>query len=281
MRRRTGSLHAMPDGISAQTTIPKGSVNATADAAIFCGVVRIFIRASPAPISIFMELIMIALPVGGAPGSGLMYAVLQRFTPGSRVPASGWRRLRLAFALAAGALAGVCAPRAHADADAAAWMEVPGASAELVPEPDLGGRVMLYRAGRRDGPPVVLVHGLGQNGARDWSRLIPALADGYAVYALDLPGFGQSDKGNRLYSPASFARAIENVIGPRVGGRFTLIGHSMGGAVSLAYAAAYPERIQRLILVDMAGVLHRARFPEFFNAVGTPAAPPGNLLDEP
>ena len=210
-----------------------------------------------------------------------MYAVLQRFTPGSRVPASGWRRLRLAFALAAGALAGVCAPRAHADADAAAWMEVPGASAELVPEPDLGGRVMLYRAGRRDGPPVVLVHGLGQNGARDWSRLIPALADGYAVYALDLPGFGQSDKGNRLYSPASFARAIENVIGPRVGGRFTLIGHSMGGAVSLAYAAAYPERIQRLILVDMAGVLQRAVYAEFLSRVGTQAATGGYVEDAP
>src|SRR5258706_13148430 len=166
MRRRTAFLHARPDRISAKTTIPKGSVNVPADAAIFCGVVSIFIRASPAPISIFMELIMIALPVGGAPGSGLMYAVLQRFTPGSRVPASGWRRLRLAFALAAGALAGVCAPRAHADADAAAWVEGPGARAELVPGPDPGGRVMLYRAGRRDGRPVVLIHGLGQNRAR-------------------------------------------------------------------------------------------------------------------
>jgi len=160
-------------------------------------------------------------------------------------------------------------------------MEVPGASAELVPEPELGGRVMLYRAGRRDGPAVVLVHGLGQNGARDWSRLIPALADGYAVYALDLPGFGQSDKGNRLYSPARFALAIENVIRPRVGGRFVLIGHSMGAAVSLAYAAAYPERIQRLILVDMAGVLQRAVYAETLSRLGTRTATGGYVADVP
>jgi pimeloyl-ACP methyl ester carboxylesterase len=193
----------------------------------------------------------------------------------------GLRRLRLAFAfvLAAAALAGICAQRAHADA--AAWMEVPGASAELVPEPELGGRVMLYRAGRRDAPPVVLVHGLGQNGARDWSRLIPALAQSHAVYAMDLPGFGQSDKGNRLYSPASFARAIENVIGSRVGGRFVLIGHSMGGAVSLAYAAAYPRRIERLILVDMAGVLQRAVYAEFLSRAGAHAATGGYLEDAP
>jgi pimeloyl-ACP methyl ester carboxylesterase len=160
-------------------------------------------------------------------------------------------------------------------------MELPGASAELVPEPQLGGRVMLYRAGRQDGPPVVLIHGLGQNGARDWSRLLPALADRYAIYALDLPGFGQSDKGDRLYSPASFAGAIENVIGRRLGRRFVLIGHSMGGAVSLAYAAAYPERIERLILVDMAGVLQRSVYAEFLSRLGTRAVTGGYFEEAP
>lgn len=188
---------------------------------------------------------------------------------------------RLAFALAVAGLAGVCAPRAHADSAASAWMALPGASAELVPEPQLGGRVMLYRAGRRDGPPVVLVHGLGQNGARDWSRLLPALADRYALYALDLPGFGESDKGNRLYSPASFAGAIENAVGRRLGGRFVLIGHSMGAAVSLAYAAAYPERIERLILVDMAGVLQRTVYVEFLSRAGMRATTGGYFEDAP
>ncbi len=148
-----------------------------------------------------------------------------------------------------------------------AWLEGTGATAELVPESVFGGRVMLYRAGPRGASPrtvpVVLVHGLGQNGARDWSQLIPALAERYPVYALDLPGFGQSDKGNHLYSPENFARVIEQVLAPRVAAPFTLVGHSMGGAVSLAYAARYPHRVARLVLVDAAGVLHRSVYAEF------------------
>jgi pimeloyl-ACP methyl ester carboxylesterase len=131
---------------------------------------------------------------------------------------------------------------------------------------------MLYRAGRRAGPAVVLIHGLGQNGARDWAKLIPALAESHDIYALDLPGFGQSDKGNHLYSPANFARVIEAVAGAHIARAFVLIGHSMGGAVSLAYAAAYPQRLERLILVDMAGVLHRAVYAEFLSRLGAQAA---------
>ncbi|HEX6691456.1 MAG TPA: alpha/beta fold hydrolase [Burkholderiales bacterium] len=128
-----------------------------------------------------------------------------------------------------------------------------------------GGQVMVYRAGPplSQEPAVVLVHGLGQNGARDWSNLIPALAARYPVYALDLPGFAQSDKGNHLYSPDNFARVIEEVIGSRTGAPFTLVGHSMGGAVSLAYTARYPQRVGRLVLVDAAGVLQRSVYADF------------------
>lgn len=149
-----------------------------------------------------------------------------------------------------------------AGASSAEWIGVSGATAELVPEPVFSGNVMLYRAGRRDGPAIVLVHGLGQEGARDWGRLIPALADRYDVFALDLPGFGASDKGNHLYSPANYARVIEAAVAPRITRPFALIGHSMGGAVSLAYAATYPHRVGRLVLADMAGVLHRSVYAQ-------------------
>jgi pimeloyl-ACP methyl ester carboxylesterase len=161
------------------------------------------------------------------------------------------------------------AARAQEPAD---WIEFPGASAELVPEAVFGGRVMLYQAGRRGaqvpGQVVVLVHGLSEGGARDWSKLIPALAVRYQVFALDLPGFGQSDKGNHLYSPDNYARVIEQVIAPRVSAPFTLVGHSLGGAVSLAYVAAYPQHVARLVLVDVAGVLQRTVYSEFLARVG-------------
>ncbi|MGH8723501.1 MAG: alpha/beta fold hydrolase, partial [Burkholderiales bacterium] len=81
------------------------------------------------------------------------------------------------------------------------WIAAPDAAAEYVDEPVFGGRVALYRAGRPGPDAVVLVHGLGKAAARDWSKVIPVLAAQYTVYAVDLPGFGHSDKGNHLYSP--------------------------------------------------------------------------------
>jgi pimeloyl-ACP methyl ester carboxylesterase len=156
------------------------------------------------------------------------------------------------------------------------WMRAPNAAAELVEEPVFGGRVALYRAGPRGAQvpseAVVLVHGLGRNAARDWEYVIPALAERYSVYALDLPGFGHSDKGNHLYSPHNFARVLEAVLEKRVPRPFALIGHSMGGPVALAYIGAYPQRVRRLILVDAAGVLHRSVYAEFLGRVAAQRA---------
>jgi pimeloyl-ACP methyl ester carboxylesterase len=145
-------------------------------------------------------------------------------------------------------------------------------TSERVPEPVFGHEVMLYRAGPADGEPVVLIHGLGRNASRDWDELIPALSSRYQVLALDLPGFGQSDKGNELYSPENFARVIEAVIGSRVSRPFVLVGHSMGGAVAIAYAARYPERVRRLIVVDAAGILHRAVYAQSLSRLVTEAS---------
>jgi pimeloyl-ACP methyl ester carboxylesterase len=179
------------------------------------------------------------------------------------------RRFVAPLLLASSLLFGVAGARAVEPAD---WIGVDGATAERVAEPVFGGRVMLYRAGRRGGEPVVLIHGLGQNGARDWRALIPALADRYDVYALDLPGFGLSDKGNHLYSPDNLVRVIDAVLTRHESRPVVLMGHSFGSAVALAYAAAYPKRVSRLILVDMAGVLQRAVYAEFLSRLGAQLA---------
>ena len=144
------------------------------------------------------------------------------------------------------------------------WIRGINATAELVKEPVFGGRIAVYRAGPKDAKEaVVLIHGLGKAAARDWEHVIPALAHRYAVYAVDLPGFGYSDKGNHHYSPDNMARAVDAALSPRIGRPFTLIGHSMGGAVAIAYAATFPQRVDRLVLVDVAGVLHRSVYAEF------------------
>ena len=125
------------------------------------------------------------------------------------------------------------------------------------------GDVVLYRAGKRGAEPIILVHGLSRSGARDWAQVIPALAASYDVYAVDLPGFGGSDKGNHLYSPANYVRVLDALFGQRLKRPAILIGHSMGGVIALAYAAVYPDRVRRLIVADVAGVLHRSVYGEF------------------
>jgi pimeloyl-ACP methyl ester carboxylesterase len=144
--------------------------------------------------------------------------------------------------------------------------------------PVFNGNVVLYRAGRRGAEPVVLVHGLGKAAARDWAQVIPALASSFDVYALDLPGFGASDKGNHLYSPANYARVLDSLLAERIRRPFSLVGHSMGGVIALAFAADYPERVRRLVVADVAGVLHRSVYGEFLGravagrAVGSESA---------
>lgn len=165
----------------------------------------------------------------------------------------------------------LAATSAHAGPPAD-WIAAPDAAAEYVEEPVFGGRVALYRAGRPGADAVVLVHGLGKPAARDWAKVIPALAALYSVYAVDLPGFGYSDKGNHLYSPDNFARVIEAVMAGRAQRPFALVGHSLGGTVALAYAAAYPQRVSRLILVDSAGVLHRSVYAEHLGRVAAQRA---------
>ena len=152
---------------------------------------------------------------------------------------------------------------AAALADDADWIGVEGATAQHVQVPVFGGRVVLYRAGKRDAEPVILVHGVGTAAARDWVHVIPALARDYDVYVLDLPGFGLSDKGNHLYSPSNYVRVLDALFGERLNRPVNVVGHSMGGVVAIAYASAYPERVRRLIVADVAGVLHRAVYSEF------------------
>lgn len=143
------------------------------------------------------------------------------------------------------------------------WLPLQNTSAERVSEPVFGGTMMVYEAGNQNAEPVVLIHGVGDGGARDWRELIVDLARDYRVIAVDLPGFAGSSKGNHLYAPDQLALAVQGALEGRVNQPFSLIGHSLGAAVSMAYAHLYPEQINRLILANMPGVLHRTVYSRF------------------
>jgi len=127
-------------------------------------------------------------------------------------------------------------------------------------EPVFNGKVHIEQWGDPANPPVVLVHGLGHSGGQGWRYLAPELAKTHFVVMFDLPGFGRSQKGNRLYSPHNYTRFLDWIVDTYVEAPFALIGHSMGGAIALNYAATRPRNLNRLILIDVAGILHRAAY---------------------
>ena len=103
------------------------------------------------------------------------------------------------------------------------------------------------------GRPVVLVHGLGAT-LDHWALAIPRLARKRRVVALDLPGFGRSGKPDRSYGPQTYVEILERFFRELDLGPVFLVGHSMGGAICAEHALVHPERVDRLVLVDAAGM---------------------------
>lgn len=99
-----------------------------------------------------------------------------------------------------------------------------------------------------NGAPVLLLHGLG-GFAAVWRHNVPSLGRHAMAIALDLPGFGRSSKPPGPYPLAFFTRTIEAFRRTLGLDHLTLVGHSLGGAVAVAYALACPSRVERLALV--------------------------------
>ena len=108
------------------------------------------------------------------------------------------------------------------------------------------------------GPRVLALHGWLDNAA-SFLPLAPYLED-VAVVALDLPGHGRSAHlgAGGDYSFAGSIAAVLDAADALGWERFRLLGHSMGGAISCMVAAACPERIERLVLIEAVGVLTEA-----------------------
>ena len=112
--------------------------------------------------------------------------------------------------------------------------------------------------------PIVFVHGLG--GSIDlWEAQLSHLRPSRRAVALDFPGHGQSTASDD-YAIESFARDLEAVADKLELKRFVLAGHSLGGSVAGAFAAAHPERVAALLLVDATGDLRKAP-PETIEAL--------------
>jgi pimeloyl-ACP methyl ester carboxylesterase len=114
---------------------------------------------------------------------------------------------------------------------------------------ELSGLSLRVREWPTDGPPIVLVHGLASN-SRIWDDVAGILARSHHVVALDQRGHGLSDRPTDGFSFERVVGDLAGVISALDLERPTLVGHSWGGNVVLAFAAAHLDRVQGLVLVD-------------------------------
>jgi pimeloyl-ACP methyl ester carboxylesterase len=131
--------------------------------------------------------------------------------------------------------------------------------------------VRLHYLLQGSGSPIVLVHGLAGNLRNFSDTIVQRLARNYTVIVIDRPGSGYSDSlpdGNaNVQDQAAFIHRVLSSLGIK---QPIFVGHSLGGAVSLAYALQYPAETRALVLVAPATVSFRPRPPLDNFAVASP-----------
>jgi pimeloyl-ACP methyl ester carboxylesterase len=122
----------------------------------------------------------------------------------------------------------------------------------------IDGDRLAYRVAGR-GPLLLLVHGMAGSSVT-WRHVMPALAKRFTVLAPDLLGQGQSDKPRGEYSLGAHANTLRDLLDGLGYQRATVIGQSLGGGVAMQFAYQFPERCERLILVDSGGLGREVTF---------------------
>jgi pimeloyl-ACP methyl ester carboxylesterase len=119
-------------------------------------------------------------------------------------------------------------------------------------EIELHGHQVAYRSAG-SGPVIVLVHGITSTSAT-WERVMPTLAKRFTVIAPDLLGHGGSAKPRGDYSLGAYASGVRDMLIALGHERATFVGHSLGGGVAMQLAYQFPERCERLVLIDSGGL---------------------------
>lgn len=150
---------------------------------------------------------------------------------------------------------------------------------QRVPRPD-GSVLQVEFYGPEDGQPIIMTHGLGPN-STVWYYAKRQLTDRFRLILWDLPGLGKSSKPkNNDYSIEKYARDLESVVALAGDKPVILLGHSIGGMISLTFCRLFPEhlgsRVAGLILVDTTytNPVKTSIFSRFLRAVQKPLLEP-------
>jgi pimeloyl-ACP methyl ester carboxylesterase len=120
-------------------------------------------------------------------------------------------------------------------------------------------RVVSAAAGK---PTVVLVHGFAAS-LESWAGVVPALSKTHRVIALDLKGFGWTDRPEGDYSPEAQAKLVLRLLELRGVSRSAIVAHSWGSSVALAATLQAPDRVTRIALYD--AWVYDEQLPTFFH----------------
>ncbi len=132
---------------------------------------------------------------------------------------------------------------------AAAFGQAPEKTATV-----FGAKINYLEAGDPAKPTVILLHGLGGSTA-NWAMNVAALSQNYHVIALDQVGFGKSDKRFLKYRVGTFVDFLDKFMSELKIESASLVGNSMGGWVAALMAIKYPNRVNKIVLADAAGIV--------------------------
>src|SRR5690606_26877961 len=100
-----------------------------------------------------------------------------------------------------------------------------------------------------NGPAIVLLHGFLESSTM-WKPLIPELSKNHFTITIDFPGHGKSGVISEIHSMELMTEVVNEMLKYLHVPAATFIGHSMGGYVSLAYAELFPEKVEKLVLLN-------------------------------
>jgi len=121
-----------------------------------------------------------------------------------------------------------------------------------MPQIDINGASLYYEE-KGEGFPVVFTHGLGSDSTM-WAFQVPVFSEQYRVIAWDVRGHGKSEVTDEGYSIDQFVSDLDTLLVKLGVERAHMIGLSMGGWISWKFAADHPEKTERLVLSDSAGL---------------------------
>ena len=120
---------------------------------------------------------------------------------------------------------------------------------------------------------LVFLHGWGVD-SQLWFKLIPELSDAnYSLYFLDLPGFGQSQVPNSIYDVDDYKKIVYEFVRKIGLKKINLIGHSFGGRISIKLAAENPNFLEKIILVDTAGIVTASKIKKITSIIAKIISP--------